>query len=494
MKYKSTRGNQEEILSSEAILKGIASDKGLYVPLAFPNIDKNLKEMIDMDYKEMAFYILGKYLDDFDQKELREAIDQAYDTKFETEEIAPLVKKNDIYFLELYHGKTLAFKDMALSILPHLLNKAKKKLGVDQKIVILTATSGDTGKAALEGFSNIEDIDIIVFYPENGVSEIQKRQMITQEGKNTHAIAIKGNFDDAQSGVKEIFNDRALNEILYAGNYIFSSANSINIGRLIPQVVYYIYAYVRLFKNHEIKAGEKINFVVPTGNFGNILAAYYAKKMGLPIHKLICASNENNVLYDFINTGIYDSNRNFIMTNSPSMDILISSNLERLLYELGDHDETKIKDMMNQLDQNKKYEIDKTMKEKLEKDFYGGFATDEETLEAIQKVYHHFHYVIDTHTAVAYKVYEQYKEKTNDTTKTVIVSTASPFKFTKSVKKALSDIDHEENEFELIHVLSNLTGLKIPKPLRDIDKKPILHTEVCEKQDMKRIVCKILGL
>ncbi|AOY78175.1 threonine synthase [Clostridium formicaceticum] len=493
MKYKSTRGNAESIGSAQAILQGLAGDKGLYVPVDFPTLDVKLSEIAEMDYKEVAFYILKKYLEDYTEQELKDAIEKAYDEKFETSEIAPLAKEKDVYFLELYHGKTLAFKDMALSILPHLLTTAAKKMGENKKIVILAATSGDTGKAALEGFADVENTEVIIFYPEKGVSEIQKRQMTTQEGKNTHTIAIKGNFDDAQRGVKEIFNDGAFNREMNESNHIFSSANSINIGRLVPQVVYYVYTYGQLLKRGEIKEGETINFVVPTGNFGNILAGYYAKKMGLPINKLICASNENNVLYDFINSGIYDINRKFIITNSPSMDILISSNLERLLYELSEGDEGLINRIMGQLETENKYEITPKMKENL-KGFYGGYTTDEQTLETIKRVYNESKYVMDTHTAVAYKVYEQYKEETKDTSKTVIVSTASPYKFTKSVIGALSETNEGKDEFELIKVLSEHTGLQIPTPIKDLDKKEILHRTVCEKQDMKATIKEMLHI
>ncbi|QXM06448.1 threonine synthase [Crassaminicella indica] len=494
MKYKSTRGNDEYITSAEAILKGLSKDKGLFVPVEFPVIDIDFSEMVHMNYKEVAFYVLKKFLDDFSDEELKDAIEKAYDNKFEAEEIAPLVEKNGIYFLELYHGKTLAFKDMALSILPHLLTKAAKKLGEDKKIVILAATSGDTGKAALEGFANVKDTEVIVFYPVNGVSEIQRRQMITQEGNNTHVVAINGNFDDAQRGVKEIFNDDKFAEIMADCDYVFSSANSINIGRLVPQVVYYVYSYIQLLRRGAIKVGERINFVVPTGNFGNILAGYYAKRMGLPINKLICASNENNVLSDFLSTGVYDVNRKFTLTKSPSMDILISSNLERLLYEISNHDEGLIRTMMKQLEsEEKQYKITPNMQKNLS-DFYGGFATDDETLITIKKVYDSSNYVIDTHTAVAYNVYEQYKKETKDKTKTVIVSTASPYKFTKSVLDGLMDKNYEENEFEMIRLLSKITGLDIPKPIKHIDQKPILHFTECEKQEMKTVVKDILHI
>ncbi len=493
IRYQSTRSNAEPISSAEAILQGIAKDKGLYVPTEFPVFDKDFKELANGNYQEIALYVLKKYLGDFEESELKDAVDKAYDDKFDTPEIAPIAKKCGAYFLELYHGKTIAFKDMALSILPYLLTKAAKKLGEDKEIVILTATSGDTGKAALEGFADVPNTKIIVFYPANGVSEIQKRQMITQEGKNTYVIGLRGNFDDAQRGVKALFNDRELNEELNQNGFLFSSANSINIGRLVPQVAYYVYAYAKLLKDGEIQEGEKINFVVPTGNFGNILAAYYAKQMGLPIHKLICASNENNVLTDFIRTGAYDIQREFVVTISPSMDILISSNLERLLYEISGRDGTFVQNRMNQLDEEKRYEIPSQMREGL-KDFYGEYATESETLNTIQKVYEESKYVIDTHTAVAYCVYEKYKQETKDPTKTVIVSTASPFKFTKSVANALTRDNQEEDEFRLIQVLADFAKIPIPAVLRDIGQKEILHRTECEKDEMKEVVKNILGI
>ncbi len=491
--YKSTRGENGIITSSEAIIKGIAIDGGLYVPTSFPSIDLPFYELAKMDYKELAFYIMKKYFTDFDDRELLECINSAYDEKFETSEIAPLVENQGAYFLELYHGPTLAFKDMALSILPHLLKTASKKLNITKEIVILTATSGDTGKAALEGFANVEGTKVIVFYPSKGVSEIQKRQMITQKGDNTFVIGIEGNFDDAQSGVKELFNDIQFNRKLYENNYMFSSANSINIGRLIPQVVYYFYSYLKLLRNGKLKKDEKINIVVPTGNFGNILAAFYAKKMGLPVNKLICASNENNVLYDFINTGIYDRRRELKLTSSPSMDILISSNLERLLYELSSHDDELIRNVMENLKKEGRYEITQENMKWL-KDFYGGFAYENEIFDTIKDVYDSSKYVIDTHTAVAYSVYKKYKEDTRDNSKTIIASTASPFKFTRSVYKALNECDDNLNDFELINKLAEFTGLDIPNAIKDIENREILHNYTCNKDSMKSIVKKILKI
>lgn len=489
--YKSTRGQDEKITASQAIVKGIADDGGLYIPNKFPHIDQPLQKLMNMDYKELAFYIMKKYLGDFEDEELIESISKAYDEKFSTTEIAPLIEKKNVYFLELYHGATLAFKDMALSILPHLLKKASEKLNLMKEVVILTATSGDTGKAALEGFANIEGTKIIVFYPEKGVSDIQKRQMITQQGDNTYVIGIEGNFDDAQKGVKEIFRDKVLNKTVQQNHYMFSSANSINIGRLIPQVVYYFSAYLSLLKKEKIKEGESINVVVPTGNFGNILAAYYAKQMGLPIHRLICASNENNVLYDFLQTGVYDRRRDLVITNSPSMDILVSSNLERLLYELSGHDEALIREMMSQLNTKGCYEVTDQIKDGL-KDFYGGFTLEEDTYKYIQEVYQDTQYVIDPHTAVAFAVYDQYKKETGDPTKTVIASTASPFKFTRSIYRAIWGDGNDYSDFELIGEISKLAGLPIPESIKNIDEKEILHRDVCEKDEMKTMVCKIL--
>ncbi len=496
MFYKSTRGGEgKNVKASEAIIRGgIAEDGGLYVPEEFPKIGKSFKELANMDYKELAFYIMKKYFDDFDEKELKECIDKAYDSKFENALIAPLSYKAGTYFLELYHGKTLAFKDIALSILPpHLLKVSAKKMNITEEIVILTATSGDTGKAALEGFDSVEGTKIIVFYPKDGVSEIQKRQMVTQEGKNTLVVGIDGNFDDAQSGVKEIFNDKKFNEILKENRYMFSSANSINIGRLVPpQIVYYVYSYVNLIKDKKIVDGESINIVVPTGNFGNILAAFYAKNMGIPVGKLICASNENKVLTDFINTGVYDRKRNFSITNSPSMDILISSNLERFLYEISGRDSHIIKNLMLELKENGKYEITEKMKKRLDI-LYGDYADEEETLKAIEKVYKTFNYIIDTHTAVAYRVYEKYKNKTKDNKVTIIASTASPFKFPRSINEVLNIASENSSDFELINLFPYKLNLKLPKGLEGLDKKEICHRVTCKKDEMGKVIKNFLG-
>ena len=401
-------------------------------------------------------------------------------------------KADGAYYLELFHGATIAFKDMALSILPHLLTTSAKKNNVKNEIVILTATSGDTGKAAMAGFADVPGTKIIVFYPKNGVSPVQEKQMVTQKGNNTYVVGITGNFDDAQTGVKKMFNDKNMAEELSNAGYQFSSANSINIGRLVPQIVYYVYAYATLYKNGEIKAGEKINVTVPTGNFGNILAAFYAKNMGLPIEKLICASNENKVLYDFFSTGSYDRNRDFILTTSPSMDILISSNLERLIYRIAGEDADKTREMMNELSKDGKYEITAEMRAQL-KDFYGNYATEEETAKIIKKLYDDTGYVIDTHTAVAACVYEKYKTATKDDTKTVIASTASPFKFTRSVMDAIDHKYDAMEDFELIDKLSEIANVKVPNAIEEIRTAPVLHDTVVEVAEMPAIVKKLLN-
>ncbi|MEA4848476.1 MAG: threonine synthase [Clostridiaceae bacterium] len=492
--YRSTRGKGGLITASEAILKGIADDGGLFVPTEIPKPGIFLEEMMDMDYRSLAYHIMKNWLQDFHEDEILECIDKAYDDKFDTRSIAPVVKEGNTYFLELFHGPTLAFKDMALSILPYLLKNAAKKQNISREIVILTATSGDTGKAALEGFAGVPGTKIIVFFPENGVSEVQKRQMVTQTGENTYVIGIKGNFDDAQTGVKKMFSDKELQKDLSAGNCMFSSANSINIGRLVPQTVYYFYAYLQLCRMGDIKAGDYINFAVPTGNFGNILAGYYAKKMGLPVKHLICASNENKILYDFINTGIYDKKRDFITTMSPSMDILVSSNLERLLFHLSGEDSNMVGELMAQLSGKGAYSINDCVKESLE-DFCGYYASEADTAEAIKEVYKSGRYVIDTHTAVAYTAYAKYREQNQkDNTKTVIVSTASPYKFAADVMKSIDSGYSGLKSFELVEEMGRLTGTDIPRGIRGLDCKPVLHNTVCDKDEMKKQVEKILDL
>lgn len=387
--YVSTRNKNSVVSPSQAILKGISEDGGLFVPYEMPKLDFELESIVSMSYQQLAYEIIKLFLSDFTEDELKYCIRNAYDSKFDTPLIAPLIKKNNTYFLELFHGKTLAFKDIALSILPYLLKTSAKKNGIDKQIVILTATSGDTGKAALEGFANVDKTKIIVFFPEDGVSDIQKLQMVTQTGDNTCVAGIKGNFDDAQTGVKQIFTDKELIKQLDSNGYMFSSANSINIGRLVPQIVYYFYSYAQLVKSNEIKFGDKINFTVPTGNFGNILAGYYAKALGLPINKLICASNDNKVLYDFFETGVYNKNREFILTASPSMDILISSNLERLLYHIS-KDQNKINSLMNDLKSKGEYKFDNKIET-----FCGQYSTQKESFEAIKSIYEKENYIID---------------------------------------------------------------------------------------------------
>jgi threonine synthase len=396
----------------------------------------------------------------------------------------------------LWHGPTCAFKDMALQILPHLLVKAVQKTGETSEIVILVATSGDTGKAALEGFRDVAGTRIVVFYPEDGVSQVQKMQMITQEGGNVHSIAVEGNFDDTQNGVKEIFANTDLNSVMEACGYKFSSANSINWGRLVPQIVYYFSAYADLLSRGEIEQGEKVNFVVPTGNFGNILAGYYAKEMGLPVNRLICASNDNNVLTDFINKGTYDRNREFKKTLSPSMDILISSNLERLLFEVTGHNAPLINDWMNSLKRDGVYSVDNETRKKIAKYFWAGFTNEVETLKTIECIYKDYNYVIDTHTAVGIDVYDKYVISTADMTKTIIISTASPFKFNESVVRAIFGEDSITGmtEFELLELLSQKCDLPVPEGLKDLDKKEILHKRVCSKTDMKKQVEELLGI
>ena len=491
--YRSTRDDNVKVTASQAILKGLAADGGLFVPESIPTLDKSFEELSKMSYADVAYEVMKLMLDDFTEEELRDCINKAYDSKFDTKEIAPLVKADGAYFLELFHGSTIAFKDMALSILPHLLITSAKKNNVKNDIVILTATSGDTGKAALAGFADVKGTKIIVFYPKNGVSPIQEKQMVTQKGDNTYVIGINGNFDDAQTGVKNIFGDKELEKVMNNAGYQFSSANSINIGRLVPQIVYYVYAYARLLAKGEIKAGEKINAVVPTGNFGNILAAFYAKNMGLPINKLICASNENKVLYDFFSTGTYDRNRDFILTTSPSMDILISSNLERLIYRIAGNSATENAKLMKSLKDTGKYDITSQMKEQLG-DFYGNYATEAEDAATIKKIYDNDNYIVDTHTSVAATVYEKYKKETGDETKTVIASTASPYKFTRSVMDAIDSKYASMTDFELVDELCRISGVKIPKAIEDIRTAPVLHDTVCEVNEMCDNVKRILGI
>ena len=492
--YSSTRNGEEKVTASKAILKGLADDGGLFVPESIPKLDVTIEELAKMSYQETAYAVMKLFFTDFTEEELKNCINKAYDSKFDTDEIAPLVEADGAYYLELFHGATIAFKDMALSILPHLLTTAAKKNQVNNEIVILTATSGDTGKAALAGFADVEGTKIVVFYPKDGVSPIQKQQMVTQKGDNTYVVGINGNFDQAQTGVKKMFSDKELAKELDAAGYQFSSANSINIGRFIPQITYYVYAYAKLYANGKIAKDEKINIVVPTGNFGNILSAFYAKNMGLPVAKLICASNENKVLYDFFETGKYDKNREFILTSSPSMDILISSNLERLIYWAAGNDAKKNVEFMTALTKEGVYEITPQMQEKL-KDFYGNYASEEETAEAIRTLYEKTGYILDTHTAVAASVYGKYKAETKDEqTATVIASTASPFKFSRSVRDAIDPKYDAMEEFELIDELSKIGNVKIPNAIEEIRNAPVRHKATCEVDEMPRVVKEFLGM
>lgn len=497
MQYCSTRNNDINVSAAEAIKTGLSAEGGLFVPKEFPHVSiDEIVALSDKNYRERAYFVLSKFITDFSEEELKNCIENAYTkSKFGTDAIAPLYKFNNTsYFLELWHGPTCAFKDMALQILPHLLTVSMKKINEDKEVVILVATSGDTGKAALEGFKDVEGTKIIVFYPDNGVSEIQKLQMATQDGNNVGVCAVKGNFDDAQSGVKKIFTDEEYKERLAKGKYCLSSANSINWGRLVPQIVYYFSAYADMLSSDEIKPGDAINVVVPTGNFGNILAAYYAKKMGLPIRKFICASNENNVLTDFIKTGEYNKNREFHTTISPSMDILISSNLERFLYDLTDCNDKQISEWMFKLNTTGNYKITDDINEKLRALFDADCADDKETEETIKTCYEECGYVIDTHTAVAKNVYDKYVARTGDTTKTVIASTASPFKFNQSVLIALEGHNSVigKDEFTLLEHLSEVSDMDIPASLYELKTKPVIFDQVVEKEHMRQVVSEFL--
>ena len=476
MNYISTRNKNIVKNDKVALLQGLSEDGGLFVLENFK--DKiDLEKLLNKSYTEIALEVLKLFFS-FDEKKLKSVIEKAY-SKFSTSKVTPLVELKKSYILELFHGPTSAFKDVALTLLPHLIQLALE--GTNQEILVLTATSGDTGKAALEGFKDVAQTEIIVFYPKNGVSKVQELQMRTQEGKNTKVCAIEGNFDDAQTGVKNIFLDENLQKKL--GDKKFSSANSINIGRLTPQIVYYIVSYVELVKNNKIKMGDKINFVVPTGNFGDILAGYYAKKSGLPVNKFICASNNNNVLYDFLTTGTYDRNREFLKTISPSMDILISSNLERLLYDLSGADDKYIKSLMENLNKNGKYQVNDEILKKIKKQFGAGYATDEETAKTIKKVWEEEKYLLDPHTAVAYKVMLEQ----NLSEPTVVLSTASPYKFCASVANALLNI-HDEDEFVLMQKLYETTKVEIPENLKNLKSKEILHSDIIKKEEMPEYV------
>lgn len=491
--YQSTRGGEKGVTASQAILQGLAADGGLFMPVALPKLDIPMEQLAGMTYQETAYEVMKLFLTDFTEEELKYCIEKAYDGKFDTEVIAPLVKADGAYYLELFHGSTIAFKDMALSILPYLMTTSAKKNHAEHEIVILTATSGDTGKAAMAGFADVEGTRIIVFYPKDGVSKVQELQMVTQKGDNTSVAAIHGNFDDAQTGVKQIFADKEFAAALAEKGFQFSSANSINIGRLVPQVVYYVYAYAQLLANEEIASGEEINVTVPTGNFGNILAGYFAKQMGVPIGKLICASNDNKVLYDFFVTGTYDRQREFILTNSPSMDILISSNLERLIYLSCGCDAAVTARMMADLSQKGSYTVTDGMKAAMA-DFWGNFASQEENAATIKKLYEDTGYVIDTHTGVAASVCRKYLEETGDGRKQVIVSTASPYKFSRSVLEAICGEQDGRDEFQVIDELCKVSGVDIPPAVEEIRNAQIRHNLECDVADMKALVSEILGV
>lgn len=496
MFYKSTRNSNVNVSSAQAIAQGISEDGGLFVPSEIPALTLDeIRQMGDLSYADRALFVFSKYLTDFSGAEIRYCVDGAYNTKnFDSENIAELAHLFDgTYMLELWHGPTCAFKDMALQILPYLLTTSIKKIGTDKKVVILVATSGDTGKAALEGFKDVEGTSIIVFYPEDGVSAMQKKQMTTQEGSNVGVCAIKGNFDDAQNGVKAIFTDAATGKELADNGMMFSSANSINWGRLAPQIIYYVSTYAQLVKEQQIDVGEPINIVVPTGNFGNILAGYYAKKMGVPVNKLICASNANNVLTDFINTGIYDRNRQFHTTISPSMDILISSNLERLLYLLNGQNDAQIREWFGALAKDGRYEVSDEVKKALREEFCAGFCDDEQTKATIKEIYDKYSYTCDTHTAVAVKVYEDYKKATGDDTVTVIASTASPYKFSGSVLSAVG-ADAGEDEFDKVDKLAEISKLPVPESLAGLKNKAVRFDKTIDKADMKKFIFESLGI
>lgn len=496
MFYKSTRDKTKKVTSAQAITKGLSDEGGLFVPESLPLIsNERLLSLKDLSYQERAINILSDFLTDFSKEQLEHCVNNAYsDGKFKSDSITEISHLfQGTYMLELWHGPTCAFKDMALQLLPYLLTTSAKIVKNEKEIVILVATSGDTGKAALEGFKNVDGTKIIVFYPVHGVSPMQKRQMTTQDGENVYVCAINGNFDDAQTAVKTIFTDKEFASLMEQNKKMFSSANSINWGRLVPQIVYYISSYCDLLKNEEIILGEKINVVVPTGNFGNILAAYYAKKMGLPIDKLICASNENKVLTDFINTGVYNKNREFKATISPSMDILISSNLERLLFDLADEDDSLINKWYTSLNNEGIYTVSDSVKEKLNDNFYGGFCTDNETKETIKKIFDSYSYLCDTHTAVAVKVYEDYVKATNDNKKVLIASTANPYKFTNSVLGSLVDVNTDD-EYEQIEQMNNITGLEIPLALSSLKNSEIRFDGSIQKVEIKSKVKEILKI
>lgn len=493
MKYTSTRSSQN-IESAQAITQGISEDGGLFVPQEFPRLSADrLERMKAMTYKDRAVEVLSMYLTDFSEAELRRCVEEAYTGTFDGENPAPLVEiAPGMHILELWHGPTCAFKDMALQLLPHLLTVSASKTAPGRTMVILVATSGDTGKAALDGFADVKGTRIIVFYPQHGVSPMQELQMTTQKGDNVAVCAIRGNFDDAQSAVKEIFADEAMKADLASAGMEFSSANSINFGRLVPQIVYYVSAYCDLLKSGKLAEGESFNVAVPTGNFGNILAAEYARRMGVPIARLICASNRNNILTDFIRTGVYDRKRPFYTTSSPSMDILISSNLERLLYHLYGENPDAVRTLMEQLKKDGRYEISAEVLKRLQSEFSGGWCDDRATAETIGRIFREHHYLCDTHTGVALHVYQQYLEETGDRTPCVIASTASPYKFAASVLPAVDDGPVPQDGFAMLKRLSEVTGTAIPAPLANLQNCPVLHRSCVDRDGMKAFIREFL--
>ncbi len=496
MKYQSTRNSNVTVSAAEAIARGISEEGGLFVPVEFPSLTAaDLTAFADKSYADRATFILDKFLTDFTKEEVKDCVDSAYTTEKFGAHPAPVYTLDDgEHILELWHGPTCAFKDMALQILPHFMRVSVGKTAEGKEIIILVATSGDTGKAALEGFKDAPHTRILVFYPEEGVSPMQKLQMTTQEGNNVAVCAIRGNFDDAQTGVKTIFTDPAVKAKLAENGMMFSSANSINWGRLVPQIIYYVSAYCDLLKEGKVKLGDAINVVVPTGNFGNILAAYYAYKMGLPVNKFICASNANHVLTDFIETGVYDRRRDFYTTTSPSMDILISSNLERLLYDLTDRNDKAVADMMNALKNDGRYTVPANVLEKLQASFVGGYSDDEGVAETIRNTFDKHNYLLDTHTAVAVRVYEQYREQTGDTTPTVIASTANPYKFSASVLDALGKNEANADEFQKVELLQTATGVAAPDSLLSLREKQVRFADICDREGQQAVVYGMLGI
>ena len=494
MHFTSTR-SPRDVTSAQAITRGLAEDGGLFIPNEFPKISKELvNRMIDMDYKARAREVLSLYLTDFSADEIARSVETAYTGTFDQENPAPLVELcPGLNILELWHGPTCAFKDMALQLLPQLLTISAGKTVPGRTMVILTATSGDTGKAALDGFADVPGTKIIVFYPQNGVSAMQKLQMVTQKGDNVAVCAIEGNFDDAQNGVKQIFADSEMKQYLNARDMEFSSANSINFGRLAPQIVYYVSAYCDLIRQGKLRRDELFNVTVPTGNFGNILAAVYAREMGIPIGRLICASNRNNILTDFIRTGIYDRNRPFYTTTSPSMDILISSNLERMLALLYGNDTAAVANLMSQLAKTGRYAVSAEVLARLQAEFFGGFCDDAGTAETIRQTFREYHYLCDPHTAVALNVYEQYRRETGDETPCVLASTASPFKFAAAVLSAVRPGALPADEFEMVTALADTTGLSVPKPLAGLKNQPVLHNGCVTKENMKNFIRDVLS-